>query len=137
MRNIGQAILVITLVVFSFLLLSVKFAQAGEVGYATWYSEESCLREFGPTWDGRTANMEVFNDRKLTAAHPHYRFGTLVRVSLRMDPTKYVVVRINDRGPAKYVRETRSVIIDLSKEAFTRISELKRGRAEVVVEVIE
>ena len=46
----------------------------------------------------KTANGEIANSHKLTAAHRTLPFGTKVRVTNTRNK-KSVVVRINDRGP--------------------------------------
>ncbi|MBV8206720.1 MAG: septal ring lytic transglycosylase RlpA family protein [Acidobacteria bacterium] len=74
--------------------------KAYQVGKASWY---------GKAFDGRaTASGERYEMFRFTAAHRTLPLGTVVRVtSLRTG--KWVVVKINDRGP---VVEGR--IIDLS-----------------------
>ena len=76
-------------------------------GVASWYGYES-----GP----RTASGELFNPKKLTAAHRSLPFGTKVKVT-NLKNNKSVIVVINDRGP--YVRNR---IIDLSKYAAKAIN---------------
>ena len=63
-------------------------------GAASWY---------GPGFYGRTtANGERFRKGTLTAAHRTLPFGTKVRVT-NLSNGRSVVVRINDRGPFKYL----------------------------------
>lgn len=83
---------------------------------------------YGKKWDGRkTANGEVFNHRKFTAAHKTLPFGIYVRV-VRKDNGNSVVVRINDRGP--YVKGR---VIDLSSAAAKHIGMLQIGVSQVAV----
>jgi rare lipoprotein A len=78
--------------------------------------------------------MEEFDDGEITAAMWGVPFGTLVKVT-NLDSGKSVVVRVNDRGPAKrLVRGGR--IIDLTKEAFSRIAPLRKGLVPVEVTVL-
>lgn len=85
----------------------IVFAEAQEFGIASVYSA---------TFQGkRTANGEIFNHNDFTAAHQKYPFGSLVRIT-RVDNGKWVVVRINDRGPFVSQRVT-----DLSKAAALRL----------------
>lgn len=72
------------------------------VGFASWYGYES-----GP----KTASGELFNPKKLTAAHRSLKFGTKVKVT-NLDNKKSVIVTVNDRGPS-----IKNRIIDLSKGA--------------------
>lgn len=67
---------------------------------------------------------------QLTAAHRSLPFNTRVNV-LNLSNGKSVVVRINDRGPFKDDR-----IIDLSREAATRIDMIAGGTAPVRLEVL-
>ena len=97
-------------------------------GYASWYSRsDSGVRK-------RTANNEIFNDQVMTCAIWGVPFGTQLKVTDQSNG-RYVVVRVNDRGPhRKYVREGR--VIDLTEAAFRRISKTGRGLIPVRVEKI-
>ncbi|MDR1626595.1 MAG: septal ring lytic transglycosylase RlpA family protein [Spirochaetia bacterium] len=95
----------------------------GEEGFASWY---------GGKFHGRkTANGEIFDTNKLTAAHKTLGFGTKVRVT-ESESGKSVIVRINDRGPFVENR-----IIDLSKAAADIIGLTARGVAKVKLEIVE
>ncbi|MDQ7054683.1 MAG: septal ring lytic transglycosylase RlpA family protein [candidate division KSB1 bacterium] len=90
--------------------------------------EEGIASFYGKRWNGRkTANGEIFNDEKYTAAHKTLPFGTFVRV-VRKDNGRSVVVRINDRGPFKPGR-----IIDLSTAGARRLGMLEEGLVEVAI----
>lgn len=107
----------------------VIFCFKAEAATASYYTVESCKRE---GTSGITASGELLNDNNLTAAMWGVPFGTLVKVT-NINTGKRVVVRINDRGPAKnLVKKGR--IIDLSKEAFQRIGDLRQGVITVSVE---
>jgi rare lipoprotein A len=84
-------------------------------GIASWYSRADLgIRR-------TTANNETFCDRKNTCAIWGLPFNTLVRVT-NMVNGKSVVVRVNDRGPAKrLVRKGR--VIDLTRAAFLKIAD--------------
>ena len=54
---------------------------------------------YGPGFHGKlTANGEVFDQNRLTAAHKELPFGTVILLS---NPTngKWTTARVNDRGP--------------------------------------
>lgn len=93
-----------------------------ETGIASWYGGE---------FDGElTANGEVFDTAKVSAAHKTLPFGTIVRVTnlnngLRAD------IRINDRGPFVEGR-----IIDLSVGAAELLDMVESGIAPVTLEII-
>ena len=87
---------------------------------------------YGPKFHGRkTANGEIFNMYKLTAAHRYYPFGTIVKVT-NLSNGKSVIVRINDRGPF-----VRGRIIDLSYGAAKKLGMLGSGVAKVKLKVLK
>lgn len=131
--SIGCIFGVIFMLLVVFLLPKKCFAQDFTASY---YSEKSCKIE--GTWKkygGLTASGERFNENAMTAAMWNVKFGTKVKVT-NLANGKSVVVRINDRGPAKrLVKQGR--VIDLSKGSFSRIANLKQGVIKVKVEVIK
>ena len=93
---------------------------------------EGIASYYGTDFDGKkTANGEIFDKYKLTAAHRSFPFGTKVRVT-NLENGKSVIVRVNDRGPFKLER-----IMDLSYGAAQKLDMLKSGTAKVRLEVIE
>ncbi len=91
-------------------------------GISSWY---------GPDFDGKaTSSGEIYDMHALTAAHKTLPMNTLVKVTNR-DNGKSVIVRINDRGPFVGTR-----IIDLSNKAAHQIDMVKKGTANVRLEVI-
>jgi rare lipoprotein A (peptidoglycan hydrolase) len=91
-------------------------------GTASWY---------GPRFQGKkTASGEIYDQRKLTAAHKTLPLGTKARVT-NLDNGSSVEVEINDRGP--YV-EGR--IIDLSRAAAGALGFVELGVAPVQVELV-
>jgi rare lipoprotein A len=83
-------------------------------------------------FQGRTtANGEIFDQNKMTAAHRTLAFGTKVRVT-NLTNKKSVVVTINDRGP--YIDGR---IIDLSRKAAKQIDLIGKGIAPCKVEVLK
>lgn len=95
-------------------------AAMAETGMASWYGSESGTH---------TANGERWIPMGLTAAHLKYRFGTRLRVT-DLATGKSVVVRVNDRGPARWTGR----IIDLSKGAAHALGIVGRGTARVRIE---
>ncbi len=94
-----------------------------EEGYASWY---------GPKFHGRrTSSGEPFNMHDLTAAHRTLPFGTYVKVT-RLDNGKWVIVRINDRGPF-----IKNRIIDLSWKAAKQLGMIRDGTVKVRVEALQ
>ncbi len=94
-----------------------------EYGLASWYG-----RDFHGK---RTANGEIYDMYKLTAAHRSLPLGTLVRVTNRRNG-KSVVVRINDRGPF-----VRGRIIDLSYGAARALAMTEDGVVPVRVDTLQ
>jgi rare lipoprotein A len=78
-----------------------------------------------------TANGEVYDLDRLTAASRDLPFGTIVRV-IRLDTGHRIVVRINDRGPFG----DRRRILDLSRAAATRLQMLRRGVVPIRAEIL-
>ncbi|MGV3001439.1 septal ring lytic transglycosylase RlpA family protein [Vibrio sp. E150_018] len=93
------------------------------IGQASWY---------GNRFHGKlTASGEAYNMNTYTSAHKTLPFGTIVRVTNTTN-NKFVDVKINDRGP--YVKGR---VIDLSYQAFTQISNVKKGTIPVKIEIID
>ena len=93
-----------------------------ETGIGSWYGDEFAGR--------LTANGEIFDPAKVTAAHKTLPMPSVVRVT-NLDNGKSLVVRVNDRGPFVSGR-----IIDLSREAARLIGYKKAGIARVRVQVL-
>ncbi len=99
-------------------------SDAGSVqeGEASYYAHK---------YHGRTtANGEIYDETKMTAAHKTLPFGTRVRVT-NLANGKKVVVRINDRGPF-----IKGRIIDLSYKAAGDLDYISRGVVKVRVEIL-
>src|SRR5437870_27345 len=120
------------------LLLTVCFDGMGatrtshppSTGMASWYGEDHRGRLM--------ANGKRFNPDKFTAASWFYPLGTRVRVTLHspLQPSRSVVVKITDRGPAKeLVRDGR--VIDLALTAFKQLAHPDLGLVEVRVEKVK
>jgi rare lipoprotein A len=77
-----------------------------------------------------TASGETFNPEAFTAASKTLPFNTRVRVT-NLANGKYVVVRINDRGP--YIAGR---CLDLSRAAFRKIASLSTGVLDVRYEIL-
>ena len=114
--------------VLFFVLLSVlffflsSFAAAVETGGASWYG--------GKFQGRRTANGEIFDTNKFTAAHKTLPFNTIVEVTNLVN-NKSVLVRINDRGPFVAGR-----VIDLSRAAAEKIGLVGKGVVQVRLKII-
>jgi rare lipoprotein A len=98
-----------------------KFKQIGVASY------------YGAKFHGRrTASGEKYSRHKLTAAHNTLPFGCMVKVT-DVKTGKWVIVRINDRGPYHPKR-----IIDLSYEAARQMGMTKgKGIMKVKIRVVE
>ncbi len=94
-----------------------------ETGMASWY---------GPGFHAkRTANGEIYDQNKLTAAHRTLQMPSLVQVT-NLENGRSVVVRVNDRGPYKNNR-----IIDVSKRAAELLGFKGQGTAKVRIRVLD
>ena len=85
-------------------------------GVASWYSKKD--KKINP----ETANGEKFNDQKMTCASWDYPFGERLIVVNALTG-KWVVCRVNDRGPNKRLYRT----VDMTYAAFRKIANPKRG----------
>jgi rare lipoprotein A len=86
-------------------------------------------------FDGReSASGEIFDQRKMVAAHRSLPFGSRVRVT-NLKNGRSASVRIVDRGP--YGQNYREgTIIDLSKAAARQLRMLRDGQVRVRVVVL-
>lgn len=92
-------------------------------GLVSWYGEHFHTRP--------TASGEPFDAGAMTMAHPTLPFGTRVRVT-NLRNGRSVVLRVNDRGPF-----VGSRIADLSQAAAAYLGMLRRGIAQVRLEVLQ
>jgi len=91
--------------------------QKGFLGKATYYANR---------YQGRkTSSGEIFNQRKMTAAHPTLPHGTRVKVE-NLANKRTVVVKVNDR-----LHKRKYEIIDLSRAAASKLGFLREGVAMV------
>lgn len=94
-----------------------------QLGNASWYGYEFHGR--------KTANGEVYDMHKKSAAHKILPFNTYVKVQ-NLSNNKYTIVRINDRGPF-----VKGRIIDLSYAAAKEIGLIGPGTAKVKVTALK
>ena len=93
-----------------------------KVGAASWY---------GSAFHGRlTANGEVYDMTRLTAAHPTMPLPSYARVT-NLEDGSSIIVRVNDRGPFEKGR-----VIDLSKRAAQMLDYQSTGVAKVEVDYV-
>ena len=100
-------------------------------GYGLYY-KKGVASYYHRKFEGRrTANGERYRRKLLTAAHRTLPFNTKVKVTNPRNK-KWVIVRINDRGPYH-----RKRLIDMSEKAAKHLGLLKQhGLCKVVVEEI-
>jgi len=91
-----------------------------ESGIASWY---------GPNFHGkRTANGEIYDMYKISAAHKTLPMPSMVRVT-NLENGRSLVVRMNDRGPF-----ARGRVIDMSYRAAQLLGFEHQGTAKVRVQ---
>ena len=96
---------------------------ATEIGTASYYADK---------FDGKiTYSGVVYDMNGISAAHPKYPMGTIVRIT-NLKNGKQIKLEINDRMP---YREDR--IIDLSLGAARALDMVQDGIAEVKIEVLK
>jgi rare lipoprotein A len=92
-------------------------------GTASYYADKFNGRE--------TANGEVYNSKKMTAACNVLPMGTWIRVT-NLSNNRWVIVKTNDRLHARMTR-----IVDLSRVAAEKLGYIGKGLTRVKVEVLE
>ena len=121
-RRVRMSILVVAFLALFLLPLPTK---AANYGIASWYGGGEKLNIF-------TANGEVFNPKDITCASWDYPFNSLIKVT-NITSGKAIIVRVNDRGPNKRLGRA----IDLSRQAFRQIADLKCGLLLVEIEKLK
>ena len=97
-----------------------------------FYNEDGIASWYGPNFHNKvTANGEIFDQNKVSAAHKTLPLPSIVKVT-NLENKKYIYVRINDRGPFVNNR-----IIDLSKQAAIELNFYSKGVEKVNVQLIE
>ena len=90
-----------------------------KTGYATYYAKK---------FEGRrTTSGAKYRGRKMTAAHLHLPFGTIVTVT-NLFNGKSVEVEVNDRGP-----HSKKYMIDLSESAAKELGFYSKGQSKVEI----
>lgn len=78
----------------------------------------------------KTSSGELFNQKKLTAAHNTLPLGTYIRVT-NLKNGKSIVVKVNDR-----LHHRNKRLVDLSYAAAQKLGYVKSGLTRVKVEVL-
>lgn len=95
---------------------------AEETGTASWY---------GRDFDGKpTASGEIFNSRKLSAAHKTLPLGTTILVK-NTENNRETIVTVNDRGPF-----VRGRVLDLSEYGAEVLGYKEKGLTTVSIKVV-
>ena len=112
---------------------AIKTINSGtRTGTASYYTYESCKREgTSGVW---TASGERYDENDMTCAMRRRDWGGVYKVT-NIDNGKSVVVRHNDFGPNKKLYN-KGRIVDLSKGAFEKIGNLRKGILRVTVEKV-
>ncbi len=99
---------------------------------ANGYAREGSASWYGTKFHGRqTANGEVYDMYKMTAAHKTLPLPSYVRVT-NLENGRSVVLRVNDRGPFHDNR-----LIDVSYVAAKKLGFADNGTADVKIEGID
>ncbi len=94
-----------------------------EIGIASWYGPKFNLK--------KTANGEIFDQEKISAAHKTLPLPSIVKVT-NLENNNTIFLRVNDRGP--FVNDR---IIDFSKRAAIKFGFYEQGIAHVRVQLID
>ena len=113
------------LIVYILLIISLGNLHAQDID--TTKSHTARVTYYHDRFEGRkTSNGERFSQKKYTAAHHKYKFGTLLLI-INPQNNNWVIVKVNDRCPKRG-------IIDLSKAAAKQLGILRKGTARVKVQ---
>ncbi len=94
--------------------------------------EEGTARYYAANLKGKLTSFgEKYDDSQLTASHSKYPLNTLLKVT-NLDNNLTVQVRVNDYCKC----EEEGKIINLSKEAASRLGMMASGKARVRLEVV-
>jgi rare lipoprotein A len=126
-----KIILSLFIVVGNFCNTSASFSQIGPVGKGGT-SEEGTARYYAANLKGKLTSFgEKYDDAQLTASHSKYPLNTIVKVT-NLENNLSVQVRINDYCKC----EEEGKIINLSKEAASKLGMMASGKAKVRLEVV-
>lgn len=100
----------------------IKEIPAVQTGVASYYHSKFQGRQ--------TASGEIYDEKKMTAAHNALPFGTRIRVT-NLRNKRSVIVKVNDR-----LHHRNKRIVDLSKTAASRLGYVGRGLTKVRVEIL-
>jgi rare lipoprotein A len=126
--------------IFSFLLTTAQVGAGGEEKKDTVERAQSKGRKtlygtasyYADKFNGReTANGEIYDGTKMTAACNVLPLGTWIRVT-NLSNNRWVIVKTNDRLHARMTR-----VVDLSRSAAQKLGYIGKGLTRVRVEVLE
>jgi len=106
------------------ILESKKYKLHKKNAHASYYADKFTGR--------KTASGKIFDNKKYTAAHRKFPFGTKLRITNESNG-KWVIVEVTDRGPF-----TKGKEIDLTKKAFMEIASARYGGyLNVTIEILQ
>ena len=124
--------LAFTLAALSCLVLVFFTGCASTPHFEDGYTQEGLASWYGYGFQGKpTADGETFDMHQLTAAHRRLPFGSIVRVTNKLNGAS-VEVRINDRGPFG----DGDRIIDVSSAAADILQMKQAGTVPVEIELL-
>ena len=111
-----------------FLILSLSIISITSIA-----SHAATASFYGGKFHGRTtASGETFNKWAMTTASNSHKMGTKLKVT-NVANGKSVIVKVNERGGfSKYGRT-----LDLSRGAFAKIADIKKGLVKVKIKVVK
>ena len=105
---------------------------ANQISTPTKGGEEGTARYYAANLKGKLTSFgEKYDDAQLTASHSKYPLNTLLKVT-NLENNLSVQVRINDYCKC----EEEGKIINLSKEAASKLGMMASGKAKVRLEVV-
>jgi len=129
-----------TIMIYSSVLVSAQIGAGGGEKTEDLQKNETKARKtlfgtasyYADKFNGReTANGEIYDGKKMTAACNVLPMGTWIRVT-NLSNNRWVIVKTNDRLHARMTR-----VVDLSRVAAEKLGYIGKGLTRVKVEVLE
>lgn len=123
-RKISNILIIMCLILATTLSINAQKADVGQTfkGHASFYHHKFLGK--------KTASGEIFTRGEFTCAHKTLPFGTMIEVENPISG-RWVVVRVNDRGPF-----AKSRVIDLSIDAAKHLGIIEKGVAKIKARIV-
>lgn len=130
------------IILLSFFLIGLLFIYYTEKASNTATYSYGDASYISTTYDGKTtAYGHIYNSNEYTCSSPSLPFGTLVLV-INLSNNKSTIVKVVDKGP--YIKDVDNLlyphptkVLNLSKSAFSSISDLSTGLISIKYKILK